>query len=414
MSRIEKLIREQMDFYRDFSCMERLLYFIPLIIFGMLFPIVYTKLKISQTNGSPLDFCIQYVATTLAVLGFPESVYDMDTILHYMEITLNRPLNDCFGLGWFYPPTTLLLFVPFTLFPYQISLYIWMVTTSIAYTYILYRIAPIKKMPFVIIGFPGLLMNVFFGQNGAFTTVLLALSYYFINRRPYVSGIFAGLLCYKPQFAVLWFLVLLLTKKYKTISTASIVVGTQITLSWLLFGLKTWVVYLNSIEVCVDIVLKSGWHHFNAIHPSLYAFTRLLYFEINTAFFVQGIGASIIVISIIYICVRIERTNTPMITVLVGTGTFLFTPYVNQYDLAIIALPFVLYTYEGITLGWLKGEKVALALLWIMPLLNWPLVMYTRIQIAPLVILAVFILAMRRIIYIDNIDKANVISNDVH
>lgn len=72
-----------------------------------------------------------------------------------------------------------------------------------------------------------------------------------------------------------------------------------------------------------------------------------------------------------------------------------------MYDLPIIGLTIAWYGWHGFQQGWLPSEKIVLAIAWIMPLFSEQIARFTNIQVVPVVLLAIVILAVRRI----NVEK---------
>jgi hypothetical protein len=66
-----------------------------------------------------------------------------------------------------------------------------------------------------------------------------------------------------------------------------------------------------------------------------------------------------------------------------------------SYDLCILAMPLAWLGWEGYTKGWLPGEQPLLLLGWLIPLLI-PALGKTHLQIAPLVLVALMVIALRR------------------
>ena len=76
-------------------------------------------------------------------------------------------------------------------------------------------------------------------------------------------------------------------------------------------------------------------------------------------------------------------------------GILLFTPYLFSYDLTLLAIPLAWLGWEGYTKGWIHGERVLLCLGWIMPFIT-PLLASINLQIAPLILVALMILVVKR------------------
>ena len=91
---------------------------------------------------------------------------------------------------------------------------------------------------------------------------------------------------------------------------------------------------------------------------------------------------------------RQERPFAVRASVLV-LGILLFTPYAFSYDLCIMAMPLAWLGWEGYTKGWLPGEQPLLLLGWLIPLLI-PALGKTHLPLAPLVLVALMVIALRR------------------
>src|SRR5271155_2432699 len=90
------------------------------------------------------------------------------------------------------------------------------------------------------LGFPGVLWNISVGQNGFLTAALIGGSLVFLERRPLLAGICLGLLTYKPQFGLLFPVILIADRRWLTIAVAALVAIALAALSWLAFGSASW------------------------------------------------------------------------------------------------------------------------------------------------------------------------------
>ena len=82
-------------------------------------------------------------------------------------------------------------------------------------------------------------------------------------------------------------------------------------------------------------------------------------------------------------------------------GTLLFTPHALPYEFVLLALPLAWLGWEGHTKGWLPAEQPLLLLGWLLPLLI-PALGKTHLQLAPLVLVALIVIALRRGKYDNN------------
>src|SRR5258705_13552814 len=68
--------------------------------------------------------------------------------------------------------------------------------------------------------FPAVFINAGHGQNGFLTAALLGAALHWLDRRPWLAGLFIGCLAYKPQFGVLISIALLAGQRWSPIGAA--------------------------------------------------------------------------------------------------------------------------------------------------------------------------------------------------
>ena len=97
------------------------------------------------------------------------------------------------------------------------------------------------------LGFPGAIWNVSAGQNGFLTTALIGGALGLLERHPALAGCCLGLLTYKPQFGVLFPLVLVATGRWRAFVAAAAVAVALAALSWLAFGSEPWLAMAQTV-----------------------------------------------------------------------------------------------------------------------------------------------------------------------
>jgi hypothetical protein len=75
---------------------------------------------------------------------------------------------------------------------------------------------------------------------------------------------------------------------------------------------------------------------------------------------------------------------------------FLTTPYAFQYDLVILGIGIAWYAWDCSQNGWLTWEKGLLVMAWIMPMFNFELAEHMCLQLVPLVLIGLILMALRR------------------
>ncbi|MHB8285404.1 MAG: glycosyltransferase family 87 protein [Caulobacteraceae bacterium] len=333
--------------------------------------------------GKPFgsDFIIFYAASSLALKGQAAAAYLPTAILaaERAAVTASRGL-----LLWCYPPTFQLLILPLALLPYKVALAAWVGTSLTLYLAIVRLISRAPQAWLLALAFPGVFLCVLQGQNGFLTTALLGGSLLLLDRRPWLAGLLLGLLLYKPQFGVLMPLLLVATRRWRTILAAAASGGFLIAASTALFGVEAWRSFFS--------VLPSVAHNLSAgllplfKVPSLFATLRLLGAPDSLA-----LGANLIIglaVAVAALAAWLRPGPLPLKAGLAVTATLLLTPYAFDYDLVLLAIPLGVLAEHSRTCLLPPGARALLALGFISPIAMLPLSTALHLQLMPLVLLA--------------------------
>jgi len=343
-----------------------------------------------------IDYGVFYTTGKMTLLGQISGIYQLETHHAFLEQIMHVSLP--FYLPWVYPPIFLLAVTPLALLPYSVSLLVWLFLTMGFALYAAYKILPNqKKLAFLLLGFTGLLMNLRWGQNGFLTTGLIGLGLAYLEEKPMLSGIFFGLMAYKPQFAIFLFPVLLLSGKWKAFFYACLSALGIILVSVVFFGLQPWVNFFQALMQTSSSVFGTEFDNVAAIIVSPLAFVRLLGGSATLCTVVQAILTLSVFGAIVWVWRNTKKISLWASVLILGLP--LMMPNYTQYDLVLLSLPLILLSYEYLENGYRKLELILLALLWLLPALCWPLVRATNLQICPLVLvfqLIVIILRVKR------------------
>jgi hypothetical protein len=77
-------------------------------------------------------------------------------------------------------------------------------------------------------------------------------------------------------------------------------------------------------------------------------------------------------------------------------AALLFTPYLLDYDLVVLAIPLAWMLRQGARTGFLDWEKTVMAAAFVLPVISRSLATVARVPIAPLIIAALFAVLLRR------------------
>lgn len=307
--------------------------------------------------------------------------------------------------AWYYPPTFFLLVLPLSLLPYLVAYALFIASSFAAYFAVVRRIAPVAGATALLLGFPGVFVNAFHGQNAFLTAAIAGAALLCLDRRPVLAGVLIGLLAIKPHLALLFPVALLCTRAWKTIVAAAVTTLAFCVLSVAIIGVQTLEPFLGSLDFARS-VLERGvlpW----AKMPTVFAFVSLLGGGTALAYVLHAFVALLAVAAVIWVW----RRSQPLAlraSALVA-ATFLVSPYVFDYDLAWLALPLGFLAVDGIRRGWLRGEREVLLAAWLLPMVGTAFATATALQLGPIVSLGLLVLVLRRMRQADRLSPPDAV-----
>jgi arabinofuranan 3-O-arabinosyltransferase len=313
---------------------------------------------LTDAQGRPIgnDFVNVYAAGRLALDGAAASAYDWP--LH--KAAEVRALGHDFGnyYPWPYPPTFLFAAAALALLPYLGAALIWLAATFAAYAATLRSVLGDRIGILFALGFPAAIWNITAGQNGFLTAALIGGTLTFLERRPALAGLCLGLLTYKPQFGLLFPLVLIVDRRWTTIAVATLVALAIAAASWLAFGGASWQAFFHSLPVTSHIVLGQGLAEFARLQ-SVFGLVRAHGGSEALAWAMQ-ITTSIATAAFVIWLWR-GRAPFELKAAALATGTLVATPYVYMYDLAALAVAVAFLLRLALQHGFAAAEAAALA-----------------------------------------------------
>jgi len=335
------------------------------------------------------DFITFWSGATLAVDGNPADVFDAAKMAAAQNLAV--PGNQKLYL-WHYPPTFLLLILPLAVIPYIWAYLIWGAGTFLAYASVIRKMAPQPQTMVLLLAFPASFVNLMQGQNAFLTAFLFGGAMMNLERKPVLAGILIGLLSYKPHLGLLIPLALVCGRHWTTFAAAAATTVSLALISAAALGTEVWIAFFENLPVVRGVLDNQliSWTKFQ----SLYATLRLAGVGIGPAY-----GAQIVLSIAVAVAVGVtwwHRPALPLRAAVLVTGSLLATPYVFNYDLALLAIPIALLAMDGYVRGWLPAEREILALTWLMPLVTVGIAETTNLQIGSLCVAALFFVSVRR------------------
>src|SRR5581483_5135937 len=224
---------------------------------------------------APSDFLNVYSAGRLALDGQAAAAYDWD-VLHATENALvGRAVTTYFG--WHYPPPFLAVAALLASLPYATAFVAWLGVTLPLYL-VTVRAIIRERIGWLLAGaFPALLPNIVPGQNGFLTASLIGGTLVLLERQPLLAGVCLGLLTYKPQFGILFPLVLLAGGYWRAIASAAVTAVALALGSLALFGTATWAAFFHWLPLTSQALFSQAAHHVDwSKFQSLFAVVRML------------------------------------------------------------------------------------------------------------------------------------------
>jgi alpha-1,2-mannosyltransferase len=364
--------------------------------------LVVTANGLVDRQGRPLgtDFSDVYAAGTYVLDGDPEAPFD-PARQHAREQQIFGEATPFYG--WHYPPFFLFAAAALALMPYGIALAVWQAVTLGLY---LLTIRAIVRSPLqdnlifqradwilLALAFPAVLINVGHGQNGFLTAALLGAALLQLDRRPILAGILFGLLAYKPQFGLLIPVVLAATGRWRSFAAAAGTVVLLALATTIAFGPHVWQAFLDSTRFTRVVALEqgdTGWYKIQ----SLFAWARMWGASVMVAYALQA--ALIVALGAALIWLWRSKAPYPLKAAALCLAAILATPYTFDYDMMVLAPAIAFVAADGSARGFGPWEKTALAALWLVPLVARSVAHATLIPLGVPIMLAIFILLLRR------------------
>jgi len=363
---------------------------IHIVIVIAIIGIACSCLLISQAPFG-IDYACFYTTGTMVSGGQTAQIYDLRA--HHAALEQLLGTVDFF-LEWVYPPSFLLAVVPFSVLPYSVSLTLWLFLTFLPAGFAAYVLSGRNKAaPLLFLAFPGSFLNIRWGQNGFLSAALLGFGVYFTESNPVLAGLMFGLLTYKPQLAIIPFLILLLMRKWKTLGWSVVFAAALAALSGFLFGVQTWIDFFTSSLYNASILGQATEGAIWGI-PTLTVLLR--------SFGLQGWFLNIVLILTAGLsllgCSRVWRQTQRVSLRLFSLAlcVFLSLPYVSLYDFAIFGIPAALLMLEKQKQPLGSFHPLALAALWMLPLLGLIVYLLTGLQLCPLVLAGFLIVLVKK------------------
>jgi hypothetical protein len=318
--------------------------------------------------GIPTDFVNVWSAGRLVLDGHPALAYDWNIQKQVQIAVLGTGYEGNFA--WHYPPPFLFVAALLAHFPYAVAFIGWAAISLVPYLAVMRAIVGRPFGWLLAAAFPVVLTNTLVGQNGFLTASLIGGTLYLMPKRPILAGICLGLLSYKPQYGVLFPLVLIAAAQWRVFVTAGIVAATLAFTSWLAFGTESWQAFFYWMPMFSQAFLTEGRAPWGKMQ-SIFALVRYFGGSEPLGWTFQWImtGTVAVVLALMW------RSRIPytLKAAALAAGTLLVTPYLFLYDLMVLAIAVAFLVRIGLHSGFHRYELPALGVVALL-LMFYPLV----------------------------------------
>ena len=335
------------------------------------------------------DFVQIWGASVLLQEGHFNDFYNFQLFNRFLVGTFGQDIGSH---SFLYPPHGLFFILPFGYMPYLYSYVLWS-CVSLG-LYLLAVGLPDWSRSRIIYALlaPTTLLVFDFGQTSLLGGALFIAGMRLVDRHPIYAGILLGLLSFKPQLGLLIPFALLAGRLWVPLAVASSTVVVMAAGSLLAGGIDLWRTYLEQVFLSSSVGwLERGTGFFVNMMFTPFMSARLLHLEVNTGYAIQLVFAAVALVSVVWSFWRGRDRNIQI--AILATATFLASPYIFNYDMALLLGALILLFERLPRAGLELGTQFALLSVWALPLfgiyLNW-----SGLPIGPMVLLGLLILLL--------------------
>jgi hypothetical protein len=235
---------------------------------------------------------------------------------------------------------------------------VWLAITMPAYVAAVRAIIGERIGIALALGFPGVLWTISVGQNGFLTAALIGGTLVCLERQPLLAGVCLGLLTYKPQFGVLFPVILVFDQRWRVILAASATAAALVVASVLAFGVESWRAFFEWMPVTSNAVFAEGRAGLSKLQ-SLLGLVRWLGGGMTAAWLAQSVLVAAATILVAWLWR--QRMRYEIKAAALAAAALLATPYLYIYDFPVLAIPLAFLMRMGLRDGFLPCELAAIA-----------------------------------------------------
>jgi hypothetical protein len=312
------------------------------------------------------DFLNTWMGGRSAFIGGPGPWFNSAAYNTVLQHVTGR--SDLPSYYWSYPPQLILLTWPLGLLPYVPAYVLWCVGGLALYLWAVRYGGVERKYRLFLTVAPAVAVNVLGGQNGFFTAALLIGGLANLDRRPSLAGILFGILTIKPQFGLLLPAMLVVTGRWRVIAAAFATTLILVGMTAIWFGPAIWLEYFREVmpqqRQLIHDAGAAGW----PVVVSALVNARLIGLPSDAAWLIQAVVSGCAAGLVLWTFWR--RRDAVLSLALFVTATFLFSPWMLNYDLVVFGWVIALLRQRSDNTA---ADDILAIALWALPAIMLPL-----------------------------------------
>jgi arabinofuranan 3-O-arabinosyltransferase len=320
-------------------------------------------LIISQAGRHCLDFNWIWLTGKLSSSNAAAQVYNPSAALPPEVAALSQ--YQCAGTpgdGRFnYPPTVLFFTYLLGFMPYLTAKAVWIAATLLLYLTAVYMILPRAVAVIAALTTYPVALTILIGHNGFLTAGLFGLALAFMASRPWLSGLFLGLLTYKPQMGILFPLALLASRNWRAFVGASVGTLAFGAAAAIAFGYSLWPSFVLGMT---EAAARLSDHNsaMPIIFPTVRGILRHMGASSQATWTIQAAVTAAIAAAIWALWSRPIAYSLKCAALAIAS--LLAAPYALSYDYCILSIAVAFIVKDGLASGFFRGERTIILLCW--------------------------------------------------
>ncbi|MCJ2060428.1 DUF2029 domain-containing protein [Methylobacterium sp. J-048] len=301
------------------------------------------------------DFSQIWVAGRAALEGRGGEPYDLPVHLENLKAAFGP---EC-RFAWHYPPVFLMPAAAFATLEPLPAFWLWTVLSLGVFAGAMWFASGRSDAAWIALAHPLVFCNLSYGQNGLFTAALMTVGALLVDRRPWLAGLCFGLLAYKPHFAALAPLLLLITGRRTCLASCLATALALCGASLALFGTAPWLGFLGTLGETNRIILQKAAAGLE-LNASAFGAVRLLGGPIAVAWALQAVVAALALGLALRAWTKPAEPALRAAALLAAAP--LLSPYLPVYDLVPLVPATLLLVLEARRTGGLRRHERGLLL----------------------------------------------------